>query len=82
MSVAYETIKPRQRVWADIEADTRVAYGLGQSLREIKGQLDLRLHTSFGLRMLNEQVREMSRLVAGWQEGELTSPPVLLLDAL
>jgi len=82
VSVAYETIKPRQRVWADIEAETRTACGLGQSLREIKGRLDLRLHTSFGLRMLNERVREMSRLVAGWQEGGLTSPPVLLLDAL
>ncbi len=81
VSVAYETIKPRQRVWDDIGEETRVAWGLGQGLHEIKGRLDLHLHTSFGLRMLNERVREMSKLVAGWQEGDLTSPPVLLLDA-
>jgi hypothetical protein len=80
--VAYQTIKPRQRVWDDIGEEMRAACGLGQSLREIKGQLDRRLCTSFGLRGLNEQVHEMSRLVAGWQEGELVSPPVLLLDAL
>jgi hypothetical protein len=80
--VAYQTIKPRQRVWDDLGEETRAACGLGQSLREIKGQLDRRLHSSFGLRKLNEQVREIARLVAGWQEGKLVSPPVLLLDAL
>ncbi len=80
--MAYETIKPRQRVWADIGEETRTACGVGQSLHESKGQLDRCLRTSFGLRMLNEQVREMAKLVAGWQEGELVSPPVLLLDAL
>jgi hypothetical protein len=82
VQVTYETIKPRQRVWVDLREETRAACGLGQSLREIKGQLDHRLHTSFGLRMLNEQVQEMSRLVEGWQEEALASPPVLLLDAL
>jgi hypothetical protein len=82
VQVAYETIGPRQRLWYDLGEETRTACGLGQSLREIKGQLDSRLGTSFGLRVLNEQVREMSTLVEGWQGGGLAAPPVLLLDAL
>ena len=81
--VVYETIAPRQRLWHDLRGETRTACGLGQSLREIKGQLGSRLGTSFGLRWLNEQVQEMAKLVEGWRGGVIkASPPLLLLDAL
>ena len=43
----YETVPPRQRVWHDVREEMREAAGLGQSLREIKGELDSRLRTSF-----------------------------------
>jgi hypothetical protein len=51
-------------VWDDLGEETRAACGFGLSLREIKGQLDRRLHSSFGLRTLNEQVCEIAKLVA------------------
>lgn len=81
--MSYQTIRPRQRLWDDVEEEMRGAYGLGQSLREITAELSERWGTSVGLRSVNERVHKMARIAGEWQEREWTScPPVVMLDAI
>lgn len=81
--VRFQTVAPRQRLWHDVSAEVREAYGRGQSLREIKEHLEGAAHTSLGLRWLDEQLHAMAALVSSWQEASgAACPPVIALDAL
>lgn len=79
----YQTVRPRQRIWDDLEMEIQVEYGRGLSYRQIKEDLDARLQSSMGLRTLNERVLplgEASLSVVGWKKGEL--PPVVRVDGI
>lgn len=81
--VSFQTIRPRQRLWDDVDVVVREAYGLGQSLREITAQLGERWGTSLGLRSVNERVHQMAGIAGEWQERDWERcPPVVMLDAI
>lgn len=83
VTIPFQTLRPRQRVWDDLEGEIRERYGWGMSLRWIKACLDARLRSSVGLRTLNERVRQMAQLVKPWQEEPLEDiPPVVRVDAI
>jgi transposase-like protein len=81
--VEYKTVRPRQRLWGDVAAEARAAYGWGESLREIKAQLDAQMGSSLSIRWLNGQVQQLFQLVGPYREStEGLCPLVLLLDAI
>lgn len=83
VTVSFHTLRPRQRVWDDLEGEIRERYGWGMSLRWIKGCLDARLGSSVGLRMMNECIRQLSQLIPGWREKPLGEvPPVVRVDGI
>jgi transposase-like protein len=70
-------------VWDDVEGEIRQQYSLGQSLRQIKEQLDERLRSSVGLRTINERVQQIARLVSHWRSSTVVSvPPVVRVDGI
>ena len=56
VKISFKTLRPRQRIWDDLEGEIRERYGWGMSLRWIKACLDARLKSSVGLRTLKERV--------------------------
>lgn len=81
--VSYKTLKPRQRIWKDIEAEFRSAYGYGLSLRRIKAQQDEAIGRSLGLRSINERIHEVAKCLPLWQASRLGDPPpVVRLDGI
>jgi transposase-like protein len=54
--LAFQTVRPRQRIWEDLQWEIQAEYGRGLSYRQIKVDLDERLGSSVGLRTLNQQV--------------------------
>jgi transposase-like protein len=81
--VAYKVLKPRQRIWKDLEAEFRSAYGYRQSLRAIKGRYDVILGGSLGLRTINSRVQAVAECVPVWQQTEMRNPPpVVRLDGI
>jgi hypothetical protein len=46
VTVQYQTVRPRQRIWDDAEEKMRERYGRGASLRAIKASLDSLLDSS------------------------------------
>ena len=81
--VSYRTLKPRQRIWKDIEAEFRSAYGYGMSLRRIKAQRDEVLGRSLGLRTINARVHEAASCLPLWQETKVGEPPpVVRMDGI
>jgi transposase-like protein len=83
VKIPFQTLRPRQRVWDDLEQEVRERYGWGMSLRWIKEWLDARLSSSVGLRMLNERVRQLSCLVPGWRKRTMEQvPPVVRVDGI
>jgi transposase-like protein len=52
----YQTLRPGQRIWDDLELEIQTEYSRGLSYRQIKVDLDHRLESSVGLRTLNRRV--------------------------
>ncbi len=81
--VPWQTLRPKQRLWDDLEGEIRERYGWGMSLRWLKQWLDRLLGSSVGLRTLNERVRRIAWLVPRWQKQMWDDvPPVVRLDGL
>jgi transposase-like protein len=81
--LTFQTIRPRQRIWEDLEHMIRVEYGRGLSYRQIKVDLDERLGGSVGLRTLNQRI-----LTLGSNTGHALCmpkgavPPVVRVDGI
>lgn len=81
--LAFQTVRPRQRIWDDLRWEIQAEYLRGLSYRQIKVDLDQRLKSSVGLRTLNQPVLEL-----GAQAGRfpwLTPgqvPPVVRVDGI
>jgi transposase-like protein len=83
VKVPFQTLRPRQRIWDDLEGEIREEYGWGKSLRWLKACVDRKLGGSVGLRTLNQRVHALEGLVAQWQEEEVADvPPVVRVDGL
>lgn len=83
VQVPFQTLRPRQRIWDDLEGEIRERFGWGMSLRWIKECLDARLGSSVGLRTLNRRVRQMAQLVRPWQQQPVDAvPPVVRVDGI
>jgi putative transposase len=83
VKVPFQTLRPRQRMWDDLEEEMREEYGWGKSLRWLKACLDRKLGGSVGLRTLNQRMHELAGLVPPWQEEDLEDvPPVVRVDGL
>ena len=79
----YETIRPRQRIWDDLDMEIQVEYGRGMSYRQIKVDLDQRLQGSVGLSTLNRRVLRLGKAEGDfmrWNKGEV--PPVVRVDGI
>jgi transposase-like protein len=79
----YQTIRPRQRIWDDLELEIQAEYGRGLSYRQIKVDLDQRLQSSVGLRTLNQRVLQIGSGEGGFaflKKGEV--PPVVRVDGI
>lgn len=79
----YETIRPRQRIWDDLDLEIQVEYGRGLSYRRIKVDLDQRLHSSVALSTLNRRVLRLGQAegsFVSWDKGE--APPVVRVDGI
>ena len=83
VKVAFQTLRPYQRLWDDLEGQIRERCGQGLSLRQTKAELDGLLSSSVGLRKLNEVVHALVHLAPAQGEAERRDvPPVLRLDGL
>jgi hypothetical protein len=79
----YETIRPRQRIWDDLDLEIQVEYGRGMSYRQIKVDLDQRLQSSVALSTLNRRVLWLGQAEGSfmrWNQGE--APPVVRVDGI
>ncbi len=80
---AYETVKPRQRIWHDLEMEVQAEYRAGLSYRQIKGKWDEVLKSSLGLSTLNRRVLKIKQgngEMSQWKAGE--APPVVRVDGI
>ncbi len=77
-------VLPRyRRLAVDVEVFIEQEYQQGQSYRQIKARLDERVHSSFGLRRLNQQVLQYGQETEWYESfGAGQAPPVLRLDAI
>lgn len=72
----YQTIRPRQRIWDDLNLEIQAEYGRGLSYRQIKVDLDQRLRGSVALSTLNRRVLWLGSNEGScmrWEKGE--APP-------
>jgi transposase-like protein len=79
----YQTLRPGQRLWDDLELEIQAEYGRGLSYRQIKVDLDHRLHSSVGLRTLNQRVLTLGSAESCYSwlgAGEV--PPVVCVDGI
>jgi hypothetical protein len=79
----YETIRPRLRIWDDLDMEIQVDYGRGMSYRQIKVDLDERLHSSVALSTLNRRVLWQGKAEGSfvrWNKGE--APPLVRVDGI
>jgi transposase-like protein len=79
----FQTIRPRQRIWDDLQYKILVEYGRGLSYRQIKVDLDQRLRSSVGLRTLNQQVLAIGKEAGHFpwlSKGQV--PPVVRVDGI
>lgn len=79
----YRTIRSRQRIWEDVDLKIQAEYGRGLSYRQIKDDYDRRLHSSVGLRTLNQRVLSLGCGTGSyryWKGNE--APPVVRLDGI
>ncbi len=83
VKVAFQTLRPRQRIWEDVGAEIRERYGWGESLRAIKASLDRQIGSSLGLRTLTTRIHAVAELAQrAFQTQQTDCPPVVRLDAL
>lgn len=81
--MSYQTVKPRQRLWDDVDEEMWQSHGRGSSLREIAATLSERWASPVGLRSINDRVHRVAKLAGRWQRREWRScPPVVMLDAI
>ncbi len=79
----YRTIRPRQRIWDDLDIDIRAEYGHGMSYRQIKVELDQCLQSSVALSTLNRRVLQSGNgqgSCMSWEKGE--APPIVRVDGI
>jgi hypothetical protein len=79
----YQTLRPGQRIWDDLELEIQTEYSRGLSYRQIKVDLDHRLESSVGLRTLNRRVLRQGSAEGSFpflKKGEV--PPVVRVDAI
>lgn len=79
----YETVRPCQRIWDDLDLEIQVEYGRGMSYRQIKVDLDQRLHGSVALSTLNRRVLRLGKVEGHfmcWDKGK--APPVVRVDGI
>lgn len=82
VKIEYQTLRPYQRVWDDIEMEIRKQSGQGLSLRAIKDNLDMMLHSSVGLGTINNRLLSMADLVPIWHQQQAEIPPVVRVDGV
>ena len=83
VTVSFQTVRRRQRIWDDLEEEIRERSGWGGTLRQSKAQIDVQLQSSVGLRTLNKRIHQMSQLVPAWREQVLDEvPPVVRVDGI
>jgi transposase-like protein len=83
VKMRYQTLRPRQRIWDDLNKKIREQCGWGLSLRWSKRCVDRKLESSVSIRTLNERVRAMAKLVPKWREETLDDvPPVVRVDGI
>jgi len=79
----YQTLRPGKRIWEDLALEIQAEYRRGLSYRQIKVDLDRRLHSSVGLRTLNQQVLPLGSAEGAFpllRQGEV--PPVVRVDGI
>lgn len=82
VQVPFRALGRCERIWDDLRAQIRACSGQGLSLRQIKAQLDASLHSSVGLRQLNEAIQAVAHLVPQAGQVRRDVPPVVRLDGL
>ena len=83
VKMKYQTIRPRQRFWDDLDKEIQVEYGRGLSYRQIKVDLDQRLQSSVALSTLNRRVLRLGNSEGSfmrWEKG--SAPPVVRVDGI
>lgn len=79
----YQTVRPRQRIWNDLEMEILAEYRHGLSYRQIKTNLDDIVNSSLGLRTLNRRILKISQSngeFASWEKEKV--PPIVRLDGI
>ena len=74
----WQTIRPGQRIWDDLEWELQAEYGWGLSLRWIKAKEDHKLGGSLGLRTINERVQQAGEGLAAWRQQALAQFPAVV----
>ena len=83
VKMAYRIIRPRQRIWDDLEWEIRAEYGWGLSLRWIKAKEDAKLRGSLGLRTLNQRIHEVAKGIPVWKDRKQNVfPPIIRVDGI
>jgi putative transposase len=83
VKLTFQTLRPRQRWWEDLQWEVQLDYGRGLSYRQIKAELDERLGHSVGLRTLNQRVLDQvaqPKSPSAFEVGQ--APPVVRLDGI
>lgn len=79
----YQTVRPGQRIWDDLELEIQAEYGRGLSYRQIKVDLDSRLHSSVGLRTLNQRGLALGSAESAFPLLEADEvPPLVRVDGI
>jgi putative transposase len=79
----FQTVRPRQRIWQDLQWEIQAEYLRGLSYRQIKLDLDGRLKSSVGLRTLNQPVLALGSEASHFpvlQPAQV--PPVVRVDGI
>jgi transposase-like protein len=83
VSLKFQTLPPRQRIWEDLRWHIQAEYRRGLSYRQIKVDLDRRLESSLSLRTLNQPVLELGGEASSFAvlpPGQV--PPVVRVDGI
>ena len=79
----FQTVRPRQRIWEDLQWEIQAEYLRGLSYRQIKVDLDRRLESSVSLRTLNQPVLALGAEASHFPvlpPGQV--PPVVRVDGI
>jgi transposase-like protein len=83
VKLTFQTLRPRQRWWDDLQVEVQLDYERGLSYRQIKAELDERLGRSVGLRRLNQSVLSQVPVLKPTFVFELgQAPPLVRLDGI